>query len=104
MVMEASRLPKMEKMTVFCPASRDPEVLLERLARQNETLSISSYKLTSYKEVKANKGDVETTLQVMVEATEFKALEALEYPWRPFCGLERAHCLRWIQGNGDEVI
>ena len=39
----------------------------------------------------------------MVESTEFKTLEALEYPWRPFCGLKMAHCLRWIQWNGDEV-
>ena len=39
-----------------------------------------------------------------MEATEFKALEALEYPWRLFCGLKRAHCRRWIQGNGDEVV
>ena len=103
MVMEASRLPKMEKMTVFCPGSRDPKVVLERLARQNETLNVSSWKLTSSKEVKTSKGEVETALQVMVESTEFKALEALEYPWRPFCGLKRAHCLSWIQGNGDEV-
>ena len=40
----------------------------------------------------------------MEQATEFKALEALEYPRRPFCGLKRAHCLRWIQGNGDEGV
>ena len=39
-----------------------------------------------------------------MEAIELKALEALEYPWRPFCGLKRAHCLRCIQGNGDEVV
>ena len=36
-----------------------------------------------------------------MEAIRFKALEALEYP---FCGLKRARCLRWIQGNGDEVV
>ena len=24
----------------------------------------------------------------MVEVTELKALDALEYPWRPFCGLK----------------
>ena len=47
---------------------------------------------------------METALQVMVKSTEFKALEAQEYPWRPFCGLKRAHCLRWIQRNGDEVL
>ena len=40
----------------------------------------------------------------MVEATEFKALEALEYPWRPFWALKRAHCLRCIEGNGYEVV
>ena len=69
-VMKASRLPKMEKMRVFCPGPRDPKVLLERLARQNETLSVSRWKLTSSKEVKTNKGEVETALQVVVEATE----------------------------------
>ena len=62
-----------------------------------------SCKLTSSKEVKTNKGEVETALQIMVEATESKALEALEYPWRPFCGLKRAPCVHWIQWNGDEV-
>ena len=103
MVMEASRFPNMEKMTVFCLGSRDPKLVLKWLARQNETLSVSSCKLTSSKEVKANKGEVET-ITVMVEATEFKALEALEYPWRPFCGLKRAHCLRWIQENDDERV
>ena len=51
-----------------------------------------------------HKGKVETALQVMVEATEFKVLKTLEYPWRSFCGLERAHCLRWTQGNGDGVV
>ena len=103
MVMESNRLPKIEKMTVFCPGSRDPTVVLERLARQNETFNVPSWKLTSSKEVETNEGKAETALQIMAEATEFKALEALEYPWRPFCGLKRAHCLRCIQGNGDEV-
>ena len=52
MVMESSRIPKMEKMTEFCPGSRDPKVVLERLARQNETLNVSSWKLTSSKRLK----------------------------------------------------
>ena len=38
-----------------------------------------------------------------MEATELKAMEALEYPWRPFCGLKKAHCLRWAQGNGGVI-
>ena len=84
----------MEIMTVFCPGSRDPKVVLERLDRQNETLNVSRWKLTSSKEVKTDKGEVETALQVLVEETEFKAPEALEYPWRPFFGLKKAHCLR----------
>ena len=102
-VLEASKLPKLERMTVFCPGSRDPNLVRERLAKQNGTLNVSGWKLTSSKEVKTKKGETETALYFMVEATEFVALEALEYPWRPFCGLKRAHCVRWSQGMGDGV-
>ena len=49
LVMESSRLPKMEKMTVFCPGSRDPKVVLERLARKNETLSVSLLEINQFK-------------------------------------------------------
>ena len=55
-VFEPSRLPKLEKMTVFCPGSRDPNVVLERLAKQIEPLNVSSWKLNSFREVKTNKG------------------------------------------------
>ena len=35
MVFEASQFPKLDKVTVFCPGLRDPNVLLEGLAKQN---------------------------------------------------------------------
>ena len=46
---------------------------------------------------------METSLKIMVEATELKALEAMENPWRPLCSLKRAHCVHWSQGDCDEV-
>ena len=55
-------------------------MVLEWLAKQNETLDVSSWKLTNSREVKTNRGEVETALQVVVEATEFKAMQDLEYP------------------------
>ena len=79
-------------------------MVLERLTKQNETLNVSSLKLTSSREVKTNKDEVETSLQVMVDATEFKALEAPEYPGRPFCGLKMAYCQCWTQENGDGLV
>ena len=42
MVMEARQVPKLERISVFCPVARDPKVVLERLARQNKTLNVSS--------------------------------------------------------------
>ena len=61
-------------------SARDPRMVLEQLAKQNETLNVLSWKLTSSKEVKTNKDEVETSLQIMLEVTELKALDALEYP------------------------
>ena len=46
---------------------------------------------------------METALQIMVEGIELKELEALEYLWRPFCGLKKAYCVRWSQRNGAGV-
>ena len=40
----------------------------------------------------------------MVKAKEFKALEALEYPWRSFCRLKKAHFLRWTQRDCNGVV
>ena len=78
-------------------------VLLERFDKQNETLNVSSWKLTSSKEVKSKKGEVETSLQFMVEA-EIKSLEALKYTLRPLhCDLKRAQYVHWSQGDGDKV-
>lgn len=102
MVMEACQLPNLERVTVFCPGARYPKVVLEWLAKLNETPNVLSMKL-SFKEVNTKKGEVETSFQVMVEATELKALEALECPWRYFCGLKRALCVHWIQEDGDEA-
>ena len=70
------------------------------MAKQNEKLNVSSWKLTTSK-----KDEVKTLLilQIMIEATEFKALVALEYLWRPFYSLKKAHCVRLSQGDGDEV-
>ena len=65
---------------MFCHGARDTMAVLERLTEQNETLNVSSWKLTSSKEVKTKKGGVETSILIVVEASELKALEALKYP------------------------
>ena len=61
-VMETLQLPKLERIMVFSPGARDPKVVLERSASQDETFNVLSWKLTSYKEVKTKKGEVETKL------------------------------------------
>ena len=78
MMLEASQFPKLERIMIFSPGARNPKVILEWFAKQNESLNVSSWKLTSSKEVKTKNGEVETSLQIMVEATELKDLEALK--------------------------
>ena len=111
MMMEARQLLKLERIIAFCPGARDPKVLLERLQPWswpiktiNDQLNISIRKVTRSEKVKTKKGEMEASFQILVKATEPKALEALEYLWRQFCGLKRAHCVRWSQGGRDEVI
>ena len=62
MMMEARRLPKLERITVSCSGAQDPKVVLEWLAKQNKTLNVSRWKLTSFKEIITEKSEVETSL------------------------------------------
>ena len=62
MMMEARQLPKLERITVSCPGAQDPKVVSEWLAKQNKTLNVSRWKLTSFKEIITEKGEVETSL------------------------------------------
>ena len=103
MMLEASQFPKLERIMIFSPGARNPKVILEWFAKQNESLNVSSWKLTSSKEVKTKNGEVETSLQIMVEATELKAMEDPVCPWRPFCDLKRAQCVYRSQGGGDKM-
>ena len=70
-------------------------MLQEWLTKQNETLDVWSCRLTCSIEVKVKNGNLESELQVMIKGIKLKALEVLEYPWRPFCGLKRVHCVRF---------
>ena len=78
MVFEASQFPKLDKVTVFCPGLRDPNVLLEGLAKQNNETQCFVRWANKFQRGKNEKGEVKMTLQVMDKRKELKPLEFLK--------------------------
>ena len=61
------------------------------MARQNETVNVSSSKLLCMKKANTSKGKVGNVLHVVVKGIDIKALEALAFPGRLFSSLRMAY-------------
>lgn len=100
-VVEQSALQKAERVTVYVRGTHAPDVILRRLGMQNKSLHVQEWRTVQAWQAKdENRGEVETAVRVLMEASEVEALRVLGF--RPFCGASKAHVVHHAKKATEE--